>query len=314
LKAHPDRCAQTLANVNAIREASGDGPFTPPGADSRDCRINLKLLQWRALRASEHSAAARARLVEFDPVQRPDLWAGTVQDGTSRGFAAALEEAISLAPAEPTPAPPDDPARSHCFEGKQLRRKKDLLIASGSARVRFSRKQGLLFVDRDADVNVANCLRFEAREDHGHLDRFEPDEGQRPRLFSAQFLQPRRYLTAPGYTELRLSGRLGRTAAGWDCELVLTGLDSEPCVRLDLWIDHRHHDCRLRARFLGIDPALIEHQCTDVREVVENAAGGFVAFTLVRSVGSLQFDSRTVPTPLAYCTGRIAHCFRLGGR
>ena len=58
------------------------------------------------------------------------LWAGTVQDGTALGFAAALEEAVSLAAPEPAPSLPDDPARTVCLEGKTLRRKKDLLPGS----------------------------------------------------------------------------------------------------------------------------------------------------------------------------------------
>lgn len=314
MKPHPDRKAQTLANVAAIQETDGDGPFTPPGADSRDCRIALKLLQWRALRACENSGAARERLAEFDPATRPDLWAGTVQDGTALGFAAALEEAISLAAPEPTTSMPDDPARTVCLEGKDLRRKKDLLVASGSARVRFSRKQGILFVDRSANTNAPNCLRFEARADEGDLDHFRPDENQRARLFSAQFLQPQRYLTAPGFTELRLAGRLGRSRDGWACELVLTGIDAEPTVRMSLRIDNQQTNQRLRARFLGMDPALIEHGCTDVAERVENDFGGFVAFTLVRSVGTLQVGGERVATPQAQCAGSLEHTFRLGAR
>ena len=312
MKSHPDRKAQTLANVAALREADGDGPFTPPGPGSRDCRIPLKILQWHALRACEQSKAARERLTEFDPKARPDLWAGTVQDGTALGFAAALEEAISLATPEPVIEPPDDPARTVCLEGKALRRKKDLLVASGAARVRFSRKQGILFVDRNANVNAPNCLRFEARTDSGDLDQFEPDENQRARLFSAQFLKPQSYLTAPGYTRLRLAGRLGRSADGWACELVLTGVESEPTVRMALCIDNQQQNQRLRARFLGVDPALIEHRCADVAELVENDFGGFVAFTLVRSVGTLQIGQEQIATPRAQCTGRLEHAFRLG--
>src|SRR5262249_46567155 len=154
-RSHPDRCAATLADVDAARGRQGGGPFAAPGAGARDSRIDLKLLVWRALSAIERSAAARARLRDFDRARRPDLWAGTVRDGVARGFAVALEEAISLAAgaraADGRAAV--DPAAVQTFAGKELRKKKDLLVSSGGARVRFSRKEGLLFVDRAAGVN-----------------------------------------------------------------------------------------------------------------------------------------------------------------
>ena len=111
-----------------------------------------------------------------------------------------------------------------------------------------------------------------------------------------------------------LAGRLGRSADGWACELVLTGIDSEPTVRMSLTIDNQQQNQRLRARFLGVDPALIEHQCTDVAEHVENDFGGFVAFTLVRSVGTLQVGADPIATPQAQCLGKLEHAFRLGAR
>lgn len=313
MRSHPDRCAATLANLPALQEEGGAGPFASPGAGSRDCRINLKLLQWAALRACSASKAARARLDEFDPMLRPDLWAGAVQDGVANGFAAALEEAISLAP-EP-PQPPQftaDPVHTQVFEGRELRRKKDLLVKSGAARIRFSRKTGLHFVNRDTDTNLENCLRFEARRDLGTCDEFVAAEDERPRLFSAQFLQPRRYVTAPGGAILQLGGRLGRTQAGWNCEVTLTAFDAEPFVRLYLRVDNYHSDHRLRARFLGLDPSLITHECTDVREVVANDHGGFVAYTLVRSVGAVEVDGRRTAVPNAQCHGPILHTFLLG--
>lgn len=287
----------------------------PPGRGSADCRIDLKLLQWRALRAAGRSAAARRRLDAFDPMLRPDLWAGTVQDGVARGFAAALEEAVALAPADPDdawPTTPDDPLRVQRFEGKELRKKKDLLVESGGAKIRFSRKEGVLFVDRQAGVNSANCLRFEARADRGTLDAFVGDEGERPRLFSAQFLQPVRYIAGAGHCELLLRGRLGRTAAGFDCEALFVGCESEPFVRMRVRIDNRHDDHRLRARFLGVPSTLIHHRCADVHEEAQNDAGGFVAFTLVRACGTLLVNGAPVAVPAAQCRGLVEHEFRLG--
>ena len=310
---HPDRVAATLANVADARTARGTGPFAAPGAGAHDCRIDLKLLQWRALHAAARSARARAHLAALDAAARPDLWAGTAQDGACRGFAAALEEAIALAPpAEPAPRPPDDPVRTQRFEGKDLRKKKDLLVASGGARIRFSRKEGLLYVDRERSVHSANCLRFEARTDRGTLDGFVGDDSERPRLFSAQFLQPRTYVQGPGYAELTLAGRIGRGPVGWNCELALTGVEMETTVRLTLRIDNRLAGWRLRARFLGIPADAIAHECSPVREVVENDAGGFVAFTLVRACPWLLVDGQKVAVPGATCQGLIEHGFRIG--
>lgn len=310
---HPDRVAATLATVEAVRTARGPGPFAAPGAGAPDCRIDLKLLQWRALQACSHSAAARHRLLTLAADAHPDLWAGTVQDGCARGFATALEEAISLANLPAPPAAPElDPVRSQRFTGKELRKKKDLLIASGGSRVRFSRKEGLLFVDRDGGVNSPNCLRFEARRDLGTLDGFVGDDTERPRLFSAQFLQPQSYVQSPGFTELRLAGRIGRGPVGWSCELVVTGDERQQTVALRLGIDNRLQGWRLRARFLGVPSASIAHACTDVREVVQNDAGGFVAFTLVRACGSLLVDGKPVGVPSAHCEGRLEHTFQLG--
>ncbi len=310
---HPDRVAATLANLADTRAARPGAEFAVPGAGARDCRIDQKLLQWRALRAAARSERAAARLASFPERLHPDLWAGTVHDGVARGFAAALEEAVALAPAEPpAPAVSGDATRTQRFEGKELRKKKDLLVASGGARVRFTRKEGLLFVDREGGVHSANCLRFEARNDAGTLDGFRADDGERPRLFSAQFLQPQRYVQAPGASELVLRGRLGRGPVGWPCELVLTAFEAEPCVRLVLRLDHRQSGWRLRARFLGVPAAAIAHECTDVRELVHGDAGGFVAFTLVRACGTLLVDGAPVEVPAAQCHGPIEHRFRLG--
>jgi hypothetical protein len=59
--------------------------------------------------------------------------------------------------------------------------------------------------------------------------------------------------------------------------------------------------------------ALLHHDCTDVREQVENDAGGFVAFTLVRACGKLLVDGSEVAVPGAQCLGPVAHRFELGG-
>jgi hypothetical protein len=313
VRSHPDRRAATLANVAAAAAPTAGAAFEPPGAGAADCRIELKRLQWRAVAAMGRSAAARARLREFDPLLRPDLWAGTVQDGVARGVAVALEEAIALAPDEPPRlAPPDDPTRMQTFIGPELRRKKDLLVASGGARIRFSRKEGVLFVDRDAGLSSANCVRFEARTDRGTLDGFVADESERPRLFSAQFLKPVRYVAGAGHSRLELAGRLGRTAAGFDCRVVVSGDEREDCVRMSVRVDNRHRDHRLRIRFLGLPAAAIAHDCTDVREQVESSAGGFVAFTLVRACGRLRVDGVDVETPAAQCLGVVEHEFLLG--
>jgi hypothetical protein len=311
---HPDRLAATLANLDDAHATRGVGPFALPGPGSYDCRIDLKILQHAASLACSGSARARERLAAFAATGHPDLWAGTVQDGVARGFAIALEEAISLGPrSAPEPAAPtDDPVRLQRFAGKDLRKKKDLLVASGGTRVRFSRKEGLLFVDRNGGVNSPNCLRFEARRDLGSLDGFVADEAERPRLYSAQFLQAKEYVQSPGFTQLRLAGRIGRGPIGWDCQLVLTGVEAEDTVRMRLHLDNRHCGWRLRARFLGVPSGSIAHDCAEVREVVENDAGGFVAFTLVRSCGTLLVDGQPVEVPGANVTGTIEHRFRLG--
>lgn len=309
---HPDRVAATLANLADARATRNGMPFAPHGAGAADCRIDLKLLQWRAIAAAQRAGRAKAHLMPFDSKLHPELWAGTVQDGVARGFAAALEEAIALAPAEPPFALPDDPLHTRVFEGKELRKKKDLLVASGGPRVRFSRKEGLLFVDRESGVHSVNCLRFEARRDLGTLDGFLGDESERPRLHSAQFLPPRRYVQRPGFAQLELKGRLGRGPIGWDCEIVITGLEAEPQLRLVVRLENRLSGWRLRVRFLGLQPAAIEHECMPVREVVQHSGGSFVAYTLVRACERLLVDGQTVAVRGAACLGTIEHHFRLG--
>ena len=307
MSAHPHRLAPTLAQLGVA-----EGAFEAPGAGSADCRIDLKLLQWRALEAARTSPKARARLAVFDPTTHAHLWAGTVQDGVARGFAAALEEAASLAPA----AAPVDPFVGAeglvDLQGRELGRKKDILVASGGARVRFGRKDGLLFVHREGGLHSANFLRFEDRADHGTLDAPRLDEAERPRIFSAQFLKAVRYRTCKAADELVLEGNLGRGRKGHGCRIVVRGHRGEQQLRLTIRVDNRHTDHRLRARFLGIPRTVVAHCCTEVGEVVQNDAGGFVAFTLVRSVGALDTAHGGVPTPAAQCSGPIEHEFLLG--
>jgi hypothetical protein len=315
VRSHPDRCAVTLATLPAARQRQGPGPYAPPGAGARDCRIDLKLLQWRALAASARSAAARDRLHEFEPGLRPDLWAGTVQDGVARGFAAALEEAIDLG-SVPGPGPrPVDPTRAQVFVGTALHRKKDLLVKSSGPRVRFSRKEGVLFVDRETDRHLVDCLQFEARSDRGTLDGFGADEAERPRVFSARFLQPAHYSTGDDDDCLVLEGRLGRTRAGFPCRVTIQGTTGQPRLLLRIAVENRHRDHRLRLRFVGMPPELVEHECTDVREVIADDRVGQLAFTLVRACERLLVDGRPVAAQAgAQCAGWIEHRFWLGRR
>lgn len=332
--AHPDRAAATLAQLAAsaqieapaadARVATGPGVVVGSGVvvgndvavglGAADCRIDLKLLRWRAEAAANTNAAARQHLAAFPPHLHPDLWAGTVQDGTARGFAVRLEEAIALAgrPVAPPPLLLPPPAGARVTTGKELKKRKDVLIASAGARVRVTRKEGVLFVERDGGLHASNCLRFEACEDLGSLDAFAPRQDQRPRLFSAQFLQPQRLVESDTGTELVLAGRLGRGPVGWPCLLVLRGDPQRPAVQLTIRIDHRLPGWRLRARFLGLPLDAIAHECTPVHEVVQNDAGGFVAFTLVRASTRLLVGRDEVATPGAACTGPIVHTFWLG--
>lgn len=304
---HPDRAATTLANVDAEAARRGPGPFAAPGPGAADCRIGQKLLQWRALAAVQQAPAAAARLAPFARDTHPDLWAGTVRDGTSRGFQAALEEAVALAPNAPQ-APPADRARTFVV-GKDLRKRRELLVEHQGVAARFSRRDGLA-VQLPGLEPSPNCLRFEARRDLGTLDGFVADPAERPRLFSAQFLQPVEYSTGPGGAELLLRGRLGRGPIGWPCELRLRAAPGG--VSLALRLEHRVPGYRLRARFLGLPAAAIVHHCTDVCEVVRNDAGGFVAFTLVRANGTLLVDGAEVAVPGALDFGTLEHTFVLG--
>jgi hypothetical protein len=309
---HPDRRCATLAN----RPASAPVDLVAPPPGSSDSRVDLKLLTWRARRALANGAtpAARAR---FAAVDAPHLLAGTVQDGTARGVQLALEETIDLCawqepPLAETCAIDGD---AEVFEGKALRKKKDILVASGGSRIRWSRKGGVIVVDREHGVHAEDCIRFEDRHDRGDLDGFDGDPDERPRIFSPAFLQPLRLVQGKTLHRLDLVGRLGRRGDGHACSLTFLGRSDEPCVRMIVSIDHRLENHRLRVRFLGASTVdAIDADGTPGFTVVQSGARVFVAATLVRAVGSLELGSERIPTPAAQCKGVIRHEFRLGGK
>jgi hypothetical protein len=321
---HPDRLATTLATLQAARAARAtpaSGDFAPIGSGSADCRIELKMAQWRALQAAAASPAAAEHLAGYAREDVPELWAGTVQDGVARGFLVRLEEVCSLEPevqapaAEPNATDVSAPTgKRTVFTGKELRRKKDILIASASSRVRFSRKGGLLFVDREHEINSENCLWFEGRRDAGSLDGFIGADDERARLFSAQFLKPQRFLQSKHYCELELVGRLGRGAIGWPCRVVIIGDANAANLQLTIELGATVPGWRLRSRFLGVPEQLVHHHCMPVRELVTTEHGGFVADTLVRSCATLVVDGEPMPVPDAGSPSAICHTFSLGKR
>src|SRR5262249_5068277 len=151
VKPHPDRLALNLAHRATLPADAWHGPFVAPDPGSDDARVDLKLLAFEVKRAlaERGTPAAHARLAELIG---PDLWAGTVRDGTARGMRVALEEALSLC--APPAASPERAPFDTVLEQRELRRHRDLLVASGGARIRFSRKLGVLFVDRRGELNV----------------------------------------------------------------------------------------------------------------------------------------------------------------
>lgn len=308
---HPDRLATTLATLPQARAGRSGGDYAPIGPGAADCRIEGKLAQWQALRAAQRSPVAAAHLAAYSPEEFPELWAGTVQDGVARGFQVRLEEASSLAVVASPPQPQPDGSATE-FTGKELRRKKDILIASSGCRVRFSRKGGLLFVDRTHDVNSENCLWLEARRDVGTLDGFVGADDERARLFSAQYLKPQRFVLGEQFSMLELSGRLGRTAISWPCRIVITGHVEQPNLQLTIELANTVPDWRLRSRFLGVPAELVHHHCTPVRELVTTDVGSFVADTLVRSCSTLLVDGQPVAVPDAASPRAIRHTFSLG--
>ena len=305
---HPDRLAATLLQVLQ----AGEVPATEaarPGPGSADCRMDLKLQLHRARRCMAASAAAAEHLEAVDERCHPDLWAGTVRDGVARGFATRLEEACSLAPESPAEHHAE---RIDALEGPGLRRKKDLLVAARGARARFTRKGGVLLVDRAADLHTENCLWFEARRDLGTLDGFVADAAERPRLFSAQFLKPVRYETGEHIQQLSLRGSLGRGAHSWPCDVTLRGDDRSDCLSVTIELPRAPVGWRLRARWLGVPAQLVHHECEPVREVVDGPRGGFVADTLARTCAQLQVGDQLVETPGAAALGPLRHRFWLG--
>lgn len=320
LPCHPDRRAATLAQLV---------PLPPgrrcqlPGAGARDCRIDQKLLLWQAERAAAASPAAADHLARWPRERHPDLWAGTVQDGAARGFSVALEEAIALAgaphqdpllpvPDRPTGTPADAPGPAGWTFGKALRKRKELLVASGGARVRFSRKLGALFVARDEQVHSSNCLWFEARRDLGSLDGFVADPAERSRLFSAQFLPPESLCETADTTQLRLVGCLGRADQRWPIQVTILARRDEPRVRLRIALQRPPSGWRLRVRFLGLPDQAIHHHCTDVRETVQGPQGPWTACTLVRSCDRLIVDDERLAVPSAAQLLAVCHDFELG--
>jgi hypothetical protein len=236
-----------------------------------------------------------------------------VQDGVARGFMTRLEEAVALAPPVPQRPPLAADPRATVTSGRDLRKKRDILIASAGPRVRFLRKTGLCFVDRERELHSDNCLWFEARRDLGTLDGFAGASDERPRLFSAQFLKPLHHASLDDDTELVLDGRLGRGVVGWPCRIALRARGDDPSVALTIELCSAPTGWRLRTRMLGLPANAVHHECVPVREVVANDRGGFVADTLVRACTALQVEDRAIAVPGAACGGRIVHEFRLGG-
>ena len=234
-----------------------------------------------------------------------------MQDGAARGFAVHLEEAIALAQPEPDAQPAAfTPTRT--LIGKELRRHKDLLVASSGARLRFTKKQGFVFTQRDRGPTSVDCVWFEARRDQGSLDDFVPALDERARLFSARSLQAIEYAVGDGGGRLVLDGRLGRGPIGWPLRLVLAAHADDERLRLTVHLGDAMPGFRVRVRWLGIGAERVQHECMPVREVVANDHGGFVADTLVRAATTLLVDGEPLATPAAACRGGIEHTFVLG--
>jgi hypothetical protein len=318
---HPDRVATTLAERDVLlRDPTRTATqWLQPGPGSADARVDLRLLRHAATRAVElrGTDTARAHIADLDT---PDLLTGTVQDGTARGLMARLEEAISLC--EPPPdrdtdrdldaAAQDDPRTQH-FSAKDLRRTREILVASAGARIRFSRRTGILLVDRAREIHEEHCIQFEDRSDQGCLDGFEPKEGERARLFSPAFLKPTSLYQGPIADRLVLTGRLGRGPRGFPCRMTLVGRKEEPGIRMRVWIDNRHLDHRMRIRFVGLrDASYIAHRGTPRFELIRYQERTFLAATLLRACGRLRVGDTLVDTPAAQLLGPIEHEFGLG--
>ena len=304
----PDRRAATLAERQRLLATAREGPFDGLEGAS-DARVDLHLLWAEVDEALRTRGTADAR-TWIEGLDTPDLRAGTLQDGTARGLAARLEEALSLcgprAEDEPDPEFDDEPA------GKALRKIREFLIPSAGARVRFSRRDGFHLIDRDRGINERDCLRLEDQGDDGDLDRFVPRPGTRPRLFSPAFLRPERFRTGKRGAELVLHGVLGRGAGGYPCQLRIRGSAHRPGIHLECTVENRHRDHRLRIRFLGLQDGYVERQGTPAFRAVERDGRGFLAATLVRACGRLRVGDEFVATPAAQMQGVITHRFGLG--
>jgi hypothetical protein len=321
LAPHPDRRAQNLAHRKLLLEQGIAKAVALPGPGSADARMDLKLLAQRTRQAlaERWTAEAEARLAGLSTA---DLWAGTVQDGTARGFKVALEEALSLcAPGDTETGPPAPPEPDAVIlEGKDLARRRDILVASGGARIRFGPKTGVLFVDRRRDIHHEDCLRFEDQTDVGCLDGFVAKPGERPRLFSPAFRKPTRLLHSSTRHELLLVGRLGRRRRGYPCALRFVGHKHESGIRLTITIQNQHENHRLRIRFLGFSEPDYLGLPVDTADLpafppwerVLAHGRTFLAVTLVRACGRLKVGERYVQVPEAQCLCHISHEFGIG--
>ena len=288
------------------------GPWQTTGAGILDARVDLCRYRDAAHRAlaTRGNDAAREWLAGLDT---DDLRAGTIQDGTARGLMARLEEAISLCdPAELESENTVD-ADPPPLTARELRRKREFLVASAGARIRFSRRTGILLVHRSEDIHSEQCVQFEDLSDEGCLDEFRPVPGERPRLFSPAFLTPVEYQQSTRGDRLVLEGRLGRRTWGFPCRLTLEGRKSEQGVRMGLRLDNQHRNHRLRIRFWGLpSTGYISHRGTPGFTIVETPDRPFVAATLVRACGRLRVGDSYVPTPGAQVLATVEHEFGLG--
>src|SRR5262249_48786923 len=157
LPPHPDRLAETLALIPRLRERAGPGPFAGPGAGSADARIDLKLLLWRTLGAL-HARGTRAAHARFAALDGEHLLAGTGRGGVGGGARVAGGGAISWGEPQGEGGPPSPQER---LPERELRKTRDVAVASGSARVRWTRKAGILLVDRERGVHAERCIAFE---------------------------------------------------------------------------------------------------------------------------------------------------------
>lgn len=300
---HPDRAAATLAN-----RGHGFAP-TPPDAPRGDARVTLHQL-WHAVDvalAQRHVDAAHDWLRDLDTA---DLRAGTVQDGVALGVEARLTEALSLCAAPPEM---DDAVEGDEITGKDLRRRREILVASGGSRVRFSRKNGVHMIDRASDRNEPHFVQFDDQEDVGCLDEFTAAPNTRARIFQASFLKPVRLVEGKDATLLELAGRLGRGPHGFDCRLTLRGDKSVDTLRLRVRIDNRQENHRLRIRFAGLsDATFVQHRGTPGFSTITSGTRQFIAATIVRACGRLRVGDNWIATPHAQMQGPIEHVFEFG--